>query len=42
LFHTRNVFNQASQFFETVFKEDNDMGEKDKLYDADEHPFITT
>jgi len=30
----------ASQFFENVFQEDNDMQWKDKLYDADEHLFI--
>lgn len=30
----------ASQFFEVVFQEDNDMRRKDKLYDADNHPFI--
>lgn len=30
----------ASQFFEEVFKEDNDMRRKDKSYDADNHPYI--
>lgn len=30
----------ASRFFEDVFREDNDMDEKDKAYDADVHPFI--
>lgn len=40
--HYKLLTQSASQFFEAVFKKDNDMGEKDKLYDADEHPFITT
>jgi phenylacetic acid degradation operon negative regulatory protein len=31
---------RASQFFEDVFQEDNDMRRKNKLYDADEHPLI--
>lgn len=30
----------ASCFFEEVFKEDNDMKNKDKAYVADQHPFI--
>lgn len=30
----------ASQFFEKVFEEDNDMSWKDKAYDADNHPLI--
>ncbi|QBP41112.1 phenylacetic acid degradation operon negative regulatory protein PaaX [Paenisporosarcina antarctica] len=30
----------ASQFFEMVFQEDNDLRRKDKSYDADNHPFI--
>ncbi|HSO56637.1 MAG TPA: PaaX family transcriptional regulator C-terminal domain-containing protein, partial [Paenisporosarcina sp.] len=30
----------ASQFFEDVFQEDNDMQWKDKSYDADDHPLI--
>lgn len=30
----------ASQFFEGVFQEDNDMQWKDKSYDADDHPLI--
>lgn len=30
----------ASQFFEDVFQEDNDMQWKDKSYDADNHPLI--
>ena len=30
----------ASQFFEDVFEEDNDMWKKDKSYDVDDHPLI--
>lgn len=30
----------ASQFFEKVFEDDNDMSWKDKTYDADNHPLI--
>ena len=30
----------ASCFFEEVFQEDNDMRQKDELYDADAHPLI--
>lgn len=30
----------ASQFFEDVFQEDNDMQWKDKSYDADDHPLM--
>ena len=30
----------ASRFFEEVFAKDNDLGRKDKEYDANEHPLI--
>ena len=30
----------ASRFFEQVFQEDNDIQEKDKLYDVENHPLI--
>lgn len=30
----------ASEFFEEVFRADNDLGRKDQTYDADDHPYI--
>lgn len=40
--HYKLLTQSASQFFEAVFQEDNDMRAKDKSYDADVHPFILT
>jgi phenylacetic acid degradation operon negative regulatory protein len=44
-----NLFNQyyqilaepASRFFESIFKENNDLWKKDESYNAKQHPFIT-
>lgn len=30
----------ASRFFENIFENGNDLGKKDKLYDAKDHPYI--
>ena len=46
--HAAHLFEQyykllaqsASRFFEEVFQEDNDMRQKDKSYDAEDHPLI--